>query len=67
MNGLTLKMLRKAIHVIKTSKRFQRELSPNVFAGSLQVLQIAEMYMLGELDQEPQDPREVLVEIGYRI
>lgn len=66
MKTLTLTELRLAINTIKTSKHFQQKLGASAFAGSMQVLQIAEMYMLGKRDKEPQDPREVLTALGWK-
>ena len=62
MKNLTLKQLREAIHVIKTSERFKRSLV------ALLQLQAAENVLLGlEVDEMPRDPRVVLTEIGYKF
>lgn len=66
MNGLTLKTLRKAIHVIKTSKRFQHLLGDETWNPLIE-LQHARKYMTGAVAVEPRDPRLVLKEIGYRL
>lgn len=61
MNSLTLAQLRKATEVVGTSDRFK-----NQPTGTNQALQRAIAFMLGQIDQEPQDPRDVLTKIGYR-
>jgi len=62
VKNLTLKQLREAMHVIKTSERFKRSLV------ALLQLQAAENVLLGlEVDEMPRDPRVVLTEIGYKF
>jgi hypothetical protein len=67
MNGMTLKMLREALSVIRTSKRFAQYSAKNDGPnGPLVQLAMAEAYMLGNPEMKPErDPRDVLRDIGY--
>ncbi len=68
MNGLTLKKLRKAIHIIKTSKRFNqsRSIQRRAEATWLTDLEQAEAFLTGQRAVMPRDPREVLAALGYK-
>lgn len=68
MNGLTLKKLRRAINVVKKPRfgntkglSVQRRVDFHV-----EELRQAEAFLLGETDEMPRDPREVLTFFGYK-
>jgi len=69
MNGMTLKTLREALDVVRTSKRFAQYSAKNDGPdGPLVQLAMAEAYMLGNPEMKPErDPIEVLAEIGYKL
>lgn len=60
MKSLTLTQLREATETTGTDPKFRSQPT-----GTNQALQRAIAYMLGQIDQEPRDPREILVELGY--
>lgn len=68
MNGLTLKKLRKAIHVIKTAPRFNqsKSIQRRAQATWLADLEQAEAFLTGRRSVQPRDPREVLDALGYK-
>ncbi|MEE8114185.1 MAG: hypothetical protein V3T23_07490 [Nitrososphaerales archaeon] len=65
MNYMTLKMLRKAIETMETSRLEEHQ---EVALG----LRFTELFLLGEQsvwiesDMTPRDPREVLAEAGFK-
>lgn len=61
MKSLTLTQLREATEALGADPKFK-----NPPTGTNQALQRAIAYMLGQIDNEPRDPREVLTEIGYK-
>lgn len=63
MNGMTLKMLRKALKVLRTAKRFQKA---NIRKELIELEQ-AEEFLVGKRAVKPRDPREVLAGVGYKL
>lgn len=62
MKPLTYRQLKRAFEVVRTSKKFADRPS-----GTDLQLSRALTYMMGHKTNEPRDPREVLIEIGYKF
>lgn len=60
MKSLTLKQLREATEAVGTDPKFKSQPT-----GTNQALLRAIAYMLSQIDQEPSDPRKILVALGY--